>query len=1027
MKKLFILLTILLLFSGCGDETPTKTDLESRQVVNNAGNIVKVLVADGGSTQFVHPQTVVQLDAAKSSGTGNLEFAWKFLSKPATSNISITESLTMKPRFTPDIEGEYILELKVKDSEGKSTVTTVRIVVENSIPVANAGLNQSLHLGKVVYLDGSGSLDLDGDTLNYSWSMTSKPIGSTAILSSVNTFNPTFFADVNGIYELSLEVSDGYTSSTVSTMTVSVGNIKPIANAGSNQSFSVSGQVIFLDGSQSDDADGDGLTYTWIMQIPSGSNTTLSDTNTTTPYFYADVVGEYKLSLVVNDGYEDSLESNITIGISLTRSWAKISTGLYHTLAIKSDGTLWAWGYNVYGRLGDGTSNNSAIPIQIGSASNWTAISAGDNHSVAVNSDGKLYAWGQNTSGELGNGTTDTRTVPVQENTFATDWSQVSAGLGFTVAIKTDGSMWAWGYNYYGQFGNGKDGANENTNTIAVEGPAGNWTSVTTGSRYTVAIKSDGSMWAWGKGDSGQLGEGLIVNENSPVQENTNAMNWLEVSAGNNHNLALNSLGELYAFGENTYGQIGDSSNGRSLVPKRIGSDKTWASVSAGYDHSLAKTTSGELWAWGRNDYKQLGDETVQGYNYPVQVHTSATNWLSLSSGRYFNTAINENGELWSWGYNNHGNLGNGMKTDILIPTQEETKVSNWIDAGAGYRFSVGLKSDGTLWTWGSNSSSALGDGGNVGKISPNRIASDKTWTRISVGNQHSLAIDNENKLWVWGSNSYAQLGTGGGTTSQLLQINGDTDWGSISAGYYHSAAIKIDGTLWLWGANSYGQLGIDSNVTANIPTKAGIDTDWASVSVWNYYTMAIKTDGTLWACGRNDQGQFGNSSTQNEQQFIKIGTDTDWASVSVGINHTVAIKTDGTLWTWGDDGADKLGNGMGNQASLIPQKVGNATNWTYSRAGTNYTAAINGDGELWAWGANDQGQHGVGNVNFSPTPRRVGSATNWIKVDITDRHTLAINDDNSDGSGELWAWGKNDFSQVTPGITKPTFAQSGE
>ena len=890
IKIATLLFASLLLFSGCGDETPTKSDFESRDVVNNAGEIVKLLVVNAGETQSVHLGTKVNLTAASSDGTGKLRYSWKLTSKPTNSTATLSDTSVIEPSFTPDLGGEYILELTVIDSENKRKVTTVTINVGNSAPTANAGANKILHISNgVVELNASASSDSDGDSLTYLWSITSSVNGSNTTLSDANTSTPTFSADLEGVYTLSLVVNDGYASSLVSTVNISLGNSVPIANAGANQVLHISNNIVALNASASSDndgnsltylwsidsspdtssavlsdatsvnpifiadlegdynltlvvndgyvssaiskinifvtntkptanaganktvkkntpitlngsgsdSDGDNLTYSWVVaSSEAGSSVTFTGTSTTSPTFSADLDGSYTLSLVVHDGYTSSIADtvNISIGVNL---WKQISSGDFYSIGIKYDGTLWGWGYNASYRI-DGSEINRLTPVRIGTASNWVSVSSSATHSVAINSDGKIYAWGSNTYGQLGNGQISSSMSPVQENTYATDWASVSAGWQFTVAIKTNGEIWTWGLNQYGQHALGTEDS-DNTHRAPSKSLDGNWTSVSAGTFHIAAIKDDGTMWTWGKGGSGQLGHGLSTNSSVPVQENTKATNWVAVSAGHLHNIALNSLGDIYTFGANTYGQIGDGSSGASRVPKQLGSDKNWTSVSAGYDMTLAKSSTSELWATGSNTYGQLGDNTLEKKKILTKVDTNATNWLILSSGRYFNIVSNSDGELWSWGRNGFGELGTGSIDYETSPKQELLAATDWLDVGVGKDFSVGLKDDGTLWTWGNGQNFALGDGTAISKNAPTQIASDKNWTKIAVCDYYALALDTNNILWAWGSNSYGRLGTGN-TISQStpLRITGDADWESISASIYHSAAIKNNGTLWL-------------------------------------------------------------------------------------------------------------------------------------------------------------------------------------------------------------------------------------
>jgi len=351
---------------------------------------------------------------------------------------------------------------------------------------------------------------------------------------------------------------------------------------------------------------------------------------------------------------------------SIAAEWAYISAGVGHTVAIRTDGTLWAWGYNSYGQLGDGTTTSRATPIRIGTAANWSSVSASRRHTVAIRADGSLWAWGDNRNGQLGDGTTTNRTTPTRIGT-ATNWASVSAGWSHTVAIRTDGSLWAWGFNHSGQLG---DSTTEDRLTPTRIGTATNWASISTGHSRTVAIRTDGSLWAWGSNWGGELGDGTIttwVNNNdrhSPVRIGT-ATNWAFVSAGNSHTIAIRTDGTLWAWGSNRYGQLGDGmgggewtdpDRGRHTTPVRIGTSTNWVSVSAGSSRTVAIRADGTLWAWGENR-GQLGDGTTEARLTPIKIGT-ATDWAFVSAGVGHNMAIRTDGSLWAWGCNLVGQLG---------------------------------------------------------------------------------------------------------------------------------------------------------------------------------------------------------------------------------------------------------------------------------------------------------------------------------------------------------------------------------
>ena len=253
---------------------------------------------------------------------------------------------------------------------------------------------------------------------------------------------------------------------------------------------------------------------------------------------------------------------------------------------------------------------------------------------------------------------------------------------------------------------------------------------------------------------------------------------------------------------------------------------------------------------------------------------------------------------LWTWGYNNIGQLGTNSTTHRSSPVQTIAGGTNWKQVVCGYRHSAGIKSDGTLWSWGQNAWGQIGYSDVVHRSSPiQTIAGGTNWKQVACGGNHTLGIKTDGTLWTWGLNGDGQLGSNTVTnrSSPAQIVTGGTNWKQISTRIHTSAGIKTDGTLWMWGYNTDGQLGTNdtSHRSSPIQTVAG-GTNWKQVSCNREFTTAIKSDGTLWSWGRNLEGQLGDNTAINKSSPVQtIAGGTNWKQVACGNNHTAAIAED--------------------------------------------------------------------------------------------------------------------------------------
>jgi len=326
--------------------------------------------------------------------------------------------------------------------------------------------------------------------------------------------------------------------------------------------------------------------------------------------------------------------------VGATATWSSIDNGKQFSLATKSDGTLWAWGQNNVGQLGLGNITYYSSPKQVGALTSWLTITASYSASFAIKNDGSIWSWGNNSIGQLGLGNITSYSSPKQIGSLY-NWLKIARGIGgsnngITLAIKTDGTMWSWGGNAQGQLGLGDTTSRSSPVQI---GALTTWSNVEVGyANFTLATKTDGTLWSWGNNSAGKLGLGNTTNYSSPKQVGALTA-WLNVAAGFYSSLAIKSNGTLWTWGTGATGQLGLGNITTYSSPMQVGALTNWLKASSGKEFTTVIKTDGTLWAWGDGAYGNLGLGNSTSYSSPMQVGAS-TNWISSSASFRFSMGI---------------------------------------------------------------------------------------------------------------------------------------------------------------------------------------------------------------------------------------------------------------------------------------------------------------------------------------------------------------------------------------------------
>ncbi len=362
------------------------------------------------------------------------------------------------------------------------------------------------------------------------------------------------------------------------------------------------------------------------------------------------------------------------------------------------------------------------------------------------------------------------------------------------------------------------------------------------------------------------------------IPTTSSGQKWQKVSAGGQFSAALRSDGTIWECGRARLGELGNGGDTSYVYSfSQTGTDTDWVDISCGVGHVLALKRDGTLWAWGNNANGELGLGDSINRKYPQQINTD-NDWVFISASSYASYAIKKDGSIWGWGFNVFGNIDSD-RINRAVPEEMDNKYK-WKKIEGGYSYTIALRQDGSLWGLGWNGAGQLGIGTTVNSKVLARLNNDADWVDVCSGWFFNIALKKNGTIWSWGDNENGQLGQGNvSPLSSPKQISIDSDWAQICAGSLFAYGIKKNGTLWGWGWNGYGNLGTGNTNEFNYPYKNNLFQDWRMISgskgyrvngyIYGLHTLAVRGDSSIiCVTGQNDYGQLGTGNSDPVNSF---------------------------------------------------------------------------------------------------------------------------------------------------------------
>lgn len=685
-------------------------------------------------------------------------------------------------------------------------------------------------------------------------------------------------------------------------------------------------------------------------------------------------------------------EEQVCVPTSRSSSCAAyVDTGAGHTCAVRTDGTVWCWGANDGGQLGDGTTTDQVIPVQAVGVAGAVAIATGRLHTCALLGSGEVQCWGNNSNGRLGDDRTVDSAVPVSVKNLA-DVVQIDAGAAHTCARTSAGAVFCWGANDVGQCG---DGSSADHRIPAVV-PNLVATSLSISFDSSCAITSTGAS-CWGANRGGQFGLG-----NESVQTRPVALPLtgpvLAIGMGSTHGCASTASG-LACVGQNADGQLGIGTSLPSLAFRPVLLPAKALEIHAGSRHTCVRDEAKRAWCWGHNQENKLG-YGGPGLWSPALAQLDHVEQLSV--GTDYTCALESSGAVRCTGFNGWGGLGNGLRTTQKAP-RLVAGLANVSQIAASGGATCAVQDDQTS-CWGESNDGESGTGSLSDVYTPQLILGAAT--SIAGGANHFCALVGGG-VQCWGANYDGTLGDGSLSTRPVpaptAPLGGTAS--SLAAGDGHACAL-VGNVVKCWGSNTNGQLGTNDKTPRAVPTTATVITGGATaIAAGRRHTCAIIA-GAVQCWGANDRGQLGNTAALESLTPVVVSIPAGAVEIRLRGDHSFARLASGQLYAWGDGCGGRLGKfGFGcgpHPPTLILDAVAKVT------AGYGAVCALKTDGSVWCWGGGEYGQNGSGVYEQREAPAMVVGLAGVKDIATGAAHTCVVNADATvscfgyDGMGQL-------------------------